>query len=328
MSKAWIIPISFAILLPLSDPAFASGHLLYLEAQGIIGYSSAQKSTIFYSSSQQETMQKPSLGIDYLRRFSTKDKDVASLAIQVRLALNGEGKRTLEPQIYNAFLKLKPHFADLWLGHNRPALGLSSYLDGHALLLATLSMQGFGFDRDWGMGVYRTLPHGDISLSVTSGSGMPLEFRGNYLVAGRASYGVLNQDNYSWGLSLARGEILETMGYHLMSSEPTSLELVGADLAYLWNNLENCLEVFIGRKMEEPSYALFYRPGINLLSEGRLKLEAQPIYWKVGANENHQLSLAISFQATAEMTLRGRYVYESPIKDHRVNLQIYYYRRA
>jgi hypothetical protein len=326
----YISKISILILyvLTLSKPVFASSHLFYLEAQGVIGYSSAQDKMIFYSLAQEEAMQKPSLGFDYLQKFSTESRDVASVAIQGRLALDPEGKRSFEPQLYNGFLKLKVRLVDLWLGHNRPALGLSSYFDSHGLLLTTLAMQGFGFDRDWGMGIYRDLSWGNFSFSITSGTGMPLEFKGNHLVAGRMSYGVLVRDNHNWGFSLAYGDVLETMGYHLMNPEPVTLRLVGTDFTYLWNNFENRFEIFAGEKMKEPSYALFYRVGMNLLSEGRLKVEAQPVYWKVGTNENYQLSWGISFQATADLAIRAGYTYEHPQKEHRVGLQIYYYRRT
>ena len=99
-----------------------------------------------------EVMQKPSLGFDYVQRFSGATGDFAVLAVQGRLAWNQEGEKTFEPQLYNAYLKFKLTAADLWIGHNRPRFGLSSVLDSHGTLLQPLAMMGFGFDRDWGIG--------------------------------------------------------------------------------------------------------------------------------------------------------------------------------
>ncbi len=90
----------------------------------------------------------------------------------------------------------------VWVGHNRPAFGLGSYFDSHGLLLRTLAIQGFGYDRDWGVGLYKDFSWGDISASGTTGSGMPVYTKGNYMTAARVSYGVLSQDNFNVGFSL------------------------------------------------------------------------------------------------------------------------------
>jgi len=319
--------LALLALLFSADHSFAKSYLLYLEAQAVGGHSSEQDRVIFYSLSQEDAMQKPSLGFDYLQRFSSEERDFGALSIQGRLAINATGKSTVEPQLYNAYFKYKAGFADLWVGHNRPALGLSSYFDSHGLLLPTLAMQGFGFDRDWGFGLYRDFAWGNVSLSATNGSGMPVHFKGNSLFAGRISEGVLNQDNYSLGLSAAYGQILETMGYHLMDPDPHELILGGADFTFLWENLENRWDCFLGKKMGEETLALFWRSGINLLEEGRLKLEFQPVYWKVGKGWTYQLFFGISFQATSDLALRTFYQYDRDSNDKRLILQLYYYKR-
>jgi len=103
------------------------------------------------------------------------------------------------------------------MGHNWPALGLSSHFDSYGLLLPTLAMLGFGFDRDWG-----------------------------------------------WDL-------------------------------------------FVGKNMGKAAHALFWRAGINLGEEGRLKLEFQPVYWKIGEEWNYQLYGGVSFQATGDLALRASF---------------------
>src|SRR3972149_1546301 len=210
MFKALLTCLS---LLCLADMARASDYLLYFEAQGIAGYSSELNKTIYYSMNPDAEMQKPSLGFDYIKRFSGESGDVATLALQGRLALTVDGsKYKLEPQIYNAYLKMKTPGPYVWVGHNRPAFGLSSYFDSHGLLLRTLAIQGFGYDRDWGVGMYKEFSWGDVSASATIGSGMPFLLKGNYMTAARVSYGVLSQDNMNIGVSVGYGKTLDTMG--------------------------------------------------------------------------------------------------------------------
>ncbi len=117
-------------------------------------------------------------------------------------------------------MKVKTPLSYVWVGHNRPAFGLSSYFDSHGLILRTLAIQGFGYDRDWGAGLYRDFSWGDVSASVTTGTGMPVYFKGNYMTAARISYGVQSQDNFNLGFSLGYGNTLDTMGYRLRDPEP------------------------------------------------------------------------------------------------------------
>lgn len=313
------------LLLALANAALASDYLLYWEAQFVGGYSSAAEEPIFYSMTQEEIMQKPSVGFDYLGRFSGEDGDFASAALQIRLAWNAEGEDRWEPQVYNAYVKLKAYWSDIWLGHNRPAMGLSSYFDSHGLLLRTLAMQGFGFDRDWGGGVYRDFSWGNVAASLTTGSGAPIYDRGNYMASVRASYGVLVRDNFNVGISGGVGETLETMGYELLNSEPMRMELGGADLTWLRDNLEHRLEFLAGMLWDEPAYALFYRLGIILDGEGKWKVEAQPTWLRQAGSSNRQLAISISNQLTDDLTVRTEYAYDDREEDHRVLLQLYYY---
>ncbi len=310
-----------------AEKGLAQGFLFYLEAQGVTGYSTAQEEWIFYSMSQPAAMQKPSLGFDYVQRFSKATGDFAVLALQGRLAWNAEDDGRLEPQLYNAYVRFKFSFADLWAGHNRPAFGLSSVFDTHALLLQTLAMDGYGYDRDWGLGLSRDLPKGNWSLSLTTGSGMPLHLRGNYLLSGRIAFGVLGQDNWSLGLSGAYGKALETMGYEVVSSDPRALRLAGADFSFYWNNLENRLEAMAGSKFGENALAASWRLGVNFLEENRLKWEIQPVLKKEGGETMLEISTGVTYLVTGDLALRIMYAYEREIKDSRVVFQIYYYRR-
>lgn len=331
----------------------SSNHLLYLESQGIAGYSGQEEKAVWYSKTPEDTMQKPSVGFDYIRKLSGKTGDFGAAAIQARLAYDDE-EGNLEPQLYNAYLKYKYKGADLWAGHNRPALGLSSYFDSHGLLLTTLAMNGFGFDRDWGIGAYKEFLWGNAAMSLTTGSGMPIYFKGNWLASARISKGSLNQDNYSLGFSLGRGETLTTMGYHLMSSDtgdkaapvtdshsahsgagsgaepdksPELFAMAGIDMAYLWDNFEARWEIMAGKNKDEEAFAMFGRIGVNLLDEGRLKLEFQPIVSKIGDDENYEISAGTSYMLTGDLTLRAMYDYDHNSDDHKIIFQLYYYKK-
>lgn len=327
------------ILLWITGPARATDHLLYFEAQGVAGYSTEVKRPIFYSQNPDAEMQKPSVGFDYLQRFSGETGDMATFALQARLALTennaaevsygdpeNRSRYKLEPQIYNAYLKVKTPLSYVWGGHNRPAFGLSSYFDSHGLILRTLSIQGFGYDRDWGAGLYRDFSWGDVSASVTTGSGMPVYMKGNYMTAARISYGVQSQDNFNLGFSLGYGNTLDTMGYRLRDPEPLPMRLGAVDLTILRNNLEHRFDFYLGTWLDKDTHAASYRFGLNVDQEGRLKIEAQPTYWKSGEEKDYELAFCLSSQVTSNLTTRLGYSYDHNTDDNRIILQLYYYR--
>jgi hypothetical protein len=305
----------------------AQSSLFYLEAQGVAGYSSSRDKWIYYSLHPDDVMQKPSLGFDYLKRFSRGTGDFAVLAVQARLAWDSSGAGKIEPQLYNAYLKFKFPAVDLWIGHNRPAFGLSSVLDVHSQVLPTLVMYGYGYDRDWGAGLGRDFSRGSWGFSLTTGTGMPLEFDDHYLFSGRFSFGVLGFDNWSLGLSAAYGEALETMGYTFISPNPRPFRMAGLDISYVWNNLESRLEAAVGRKFGLDAWAVFWRLGVNLLEEERLKWEVQPILMREGGKSGLKIATGLSYIATGDLTLRIMYGYDREEKDSRVIFQVYYYKR-
>jgi hypothetical protein len=146
------------------------------------------------------------------------------------------------------------------------------------------------------------------------------------MAAARASYGVLTQDNMNLGFSLSYGRTLETMGYELIDGDLREMLLAGADLTILRNNFEHRFDLLAGKWLDNETYALFYRFGVNLFQEGQLKIEAQPTYWKFGGDEDYQLSLCFSSQVTSNVTVRLGYTYDHASDDNRVLLQLYYYR--
>lgn len=315
-----------------ANGALAASYLLYLEAQGVAGYSSQENKAIYYSMDPMDAMQKPGIGFDYIQRFSGETGDWGSLAIQGRLVysqgFDADNGDEAQPQLYNAFFTYKAGFADLWVGHNRIPFGLGSYLDSHALLLQPLDMRGYGYDRDWGVGASHDFQWGDAALAVSTGSGMPVYFQGNYLVTGRVSKGVLSRDNYNIGLSAAVGEPLDTMGYEKLMPDPVKTLLFGTDFTYFWGRLENRLEAAVGEKDEQETYAVLGRFGMNFLAEDRLKLEVQPLYKKVYGEAGYELSGAVTYKLTSDITLRGMYTYDDVFNDNRVVFQLYWYHRV
>jgi len=307
-------------------PLFAQTTLLYFELQGVAAYSTAARAFQLYSLMAEETMQKPSFGLDLVKRLSGKTRDWGVLAVEARFAYDQEGGHRLELQVYNAYIRYKAGFADIWAGHNRPALGLDYALDNHAVLLPGPAMLGFTFDRDWGVGAQRDYRWGSAAASLTAGSGMPLYFKGNYLAALRFSSGVLARDNFSIGASLAGGNVLETIGNNLIDAAPRSLAVAALDATYLWRNLENRVEVLAGRKAGSNIVLLFWRSGLNLMDDGRLKLEAQPSLMRTDGAWTCRLAGGVTYQVTADLSLRSMVQYDNGQKDARFVVQVYYYK--
>jgi len=304
----------------------AENSLFFIEAQEVIGYSNRSDTPIWYSDNQKAEMQKPSLGFDFIHRFSNEYRDWATLAIQARMAYNQTGNPIWEPQLYNAYVKVKTQPVDVLAGHIRPAIGINSYLDGHALLVHNFTMHGLGYDRDWGLGLNRDFDWGNVYLTATNGSGMPIYFLDNYLLAGRIGYGVLNEDNYTVGFTAVSGEVLSTVGYHLMNHETSSMNMVGADLRYLWRNIELNFDYLHGTKEKTDIDALMWRTTLNFLEENKLKLDIQPVWVVSDQNWNYKLAAGLSYQVTPALTVRTLLEKDHDSNDQIAILQFYYYK--
>jgi hypothetical protein len=304
----------------------AAGHLFFIEAQGVVGYSFSAREIVYYSQYDLETMQKSSLGFDYVQRFASATRDIAVLSVQTRLALDVREQVQPEFQLYNAFLKFKARPADFWIGHNRPQFGLASHFDQHAHLLQPLVMNGYGFDRDWGIGLERDTVWGDFGMSLTAGSGMSPRFLGNWLLTGRLAKGILEKENYNFGLSFGFGKTLDVMGNHLLSETAQPFRMAEVDLTWLKNNWENRFEVAIGQKLGTDVWAVLWRLGLGLLDENRLKLELQPALLRENAKNILQFSLGLTFLASADWTLRAMFLRDGRTNDSRLVLQAYFYK--
>lgn len=306
----------------------AGTSLLYFEAQDVTGLSNKSDTPIWYSNTQYDAMQKPSLGFDYVQKISSSTRDIATLAIQARLAYNQTGKPILEPQLYNAYLKFKLPEVDLWIGHDRPAQGLSYYLDYHGEMLHNFTMHGFEIDRDWGSGVSHEFSWGDAAASATSGSGLPMYWRGNHYYSGRLAYGVLNRDNYTVGASYSDGKVLNTVGYHLLDHELHKMKFIGADASLAYNRLETKFDFLTG-KLDgiKIHYALLSRFTWNMFEENRLKIEFQPVIMQMNETHNYKLAGGISYVLSTDFTIRSLLEYDHSSSTRMAVLQLYYYHK-
>lgn len=304
--------LSALAILVMANAAWADSRLLYAEAQLVAGHSFDGRPVRWYSMDQMDVMQKPSLGFDLVQRLSSETGDWGMFAVQARLAYDRTRNGHVEPQLYNAYLKVKPAFGDVWIGHNKPAFGLAMSLDNHGTLLQPLSMYGYGFDRDWGAGYYRDFASGNIAFSATLGSGMPVLIGKNYLFSGRISKGDLNQQNYNIGLSASYGDVLWTMGYHLPAamSDPVRTAMVGLDGSLFFLRWESRVEAVWNTYPHDPQgMARSTKPNVvscrisrNFLAEDRLKVEYQQSF-----TDPLPFQFGLSYRLTSDLTLRGSF---------------------
>jgi len=323
-----IMPAFWAFLLLLTPFSIqASRNLLFWEAQAVAGYFGSNQAWELYSHHPHDAMQKPSLGIDYLGRFGNAGKDFGYLAMQARLAYDKNEANKLQPQLYNAFINWKAPIADIWLGHNKTALGLSSYLDNHSLLLADNTMSGLNFDRDWGAGIKAETMLLDLSASVTTGSGMPLWVGKNHLLVLRAGLGDPNKDNHSLGVSVAQGKILKSMGYTVMHNNKLhELRLGGLDAAWRYLDLDIKGDLLYGSYDSDPAYAALFRTGLFLLPEERAILDLQAHLTKLKDAENQYYTVGLSYRLTPYLSLRTAITRHDPGGHDSVALQVYCYK--
>lgn len=321
-------------LLVVASAVKADSRLLYAEAQLVGGYSFDGRPVRWHSMDQMDVMQKPSIGFDLVQRLSSETGDWGMFAVQFRMAYDSTRNGNVELQLYNAYLKVKPAFGDVWIGHNKPAFGLAMALDNHGALLQPLSMHGYGFDRDWGAGYYRDFESGNVAFSATLGSGMGFYAKGNYLFSGRVSKGDLNQQNYTVGLSAAYGKVLETMGYRLPldMTEPVELTMSGLDGTLLMGRWENRLELLWHRTVHYPHHTafpvspnvLFHRSTVNFLAENRLRCELQSM-WRFDDGQEIATDLGVSYQLTPDLVIRGSAGFSDD--DAKAAVQLYWYHK-
>ena len=323
--------LSFFLLFVLfmANRAYSSDSILFLEGQMVAGYSSLQDKIIYYSIDSDHAEQKPSLGINLSKRYTNSHGDWGGLSFQGRVAHDDANDSHTETQIFDAYFDYKFWFADMWVGHNKPAYGLNTILDTHSALLQTLTAEGIGFERDWGAGLYSTYGEGDISISFTSGSGYMIYYDGNYLINTRLSYGILDKDKYTVGLSFANGQIFDMIDYHRLSSNLYPTTSAGTDFSWNLNRFEFKFEASIGTMGEYDINGTLLRIGYNLTPKNKLKLEVQPVLSRtIQEGPTCKVYSGISWALTDYLALRAMFEYNNFTNDHMVITQVYFNRRV
>ena len=97
--------LAAVIIIAALSRVLASDSLIYLETQMVAGYSSLQEKIIYYSMNQNMAMQKPSVGIDLIKKYSSDYGDWGTLAVQARVAYDYTYYNHLETEIFNAYFK-------------------------------------------------------------------------------------------------------------------------------------------------------------------------------------------------------------------------------
>ena len=307
---------------------YASDTILSLESQMVAGYSSLQDKTIYYSIDPNHAEQKPSIGLNLTKRYTNSAGDWGGVSFQGRVAQDDANDNHIETQIFDAYFGYKFWFADMWLGHNKPAYGLNSILDTHSALIQTLTADGTGFERDWGMGFYSTYGEGDINITFTSGSGYMIYYSGNYMINTRLSYGILDKDNYTVGLSFRNGQIYDMIDYHRLNDNLYSTTSGGMDFSWNVKRFEFKFEASIGTMGTSDINGTLLRIGYNLIPKNKLKLEVQPVLSRtIDQGPAYKMYCGISYALTNYLAIRAMYEYNNFTNDHMSIGQVYFNRR-
>ncbi len=177
-----------------------------------------------------------SVGLEVLKRFSTKTATVASFNAQLRLTrrdnfipvqndMEGADREdfyleyhNLYFDFYNAFNPFMGQSArssnvgrfNLRIGRFYLPFGLNLQSDTHGTLFQLSNDRNFGFERDWYAGFWGSLGrHVNYDLYYMLGSGYGMDFDGQSgLLAGRLSLGnrYLNERGLEGGISVMAGE--------------------------------------------------------------------------------------------------------------------------
>ena len=323
------ISILFLFLFFLACRAYAADSILSIEAQMVAGYSTLQDKIIYYSIDPYHAEQKPSIGLNLSQRYKNSTGDWGGISFQGRFAHDDTNDSSTESQIFDAYFDYKFWFADMWAGHHRPAYGLNTILDTHSALLQTLTAEGIGFERDWGAGFYSTYGEGDINITFTTGSGYMIYYAGNYLINTRLSYGILDKDNYTVGLSFANGQIFDMIDYHRLNSNLYPTNSAGMDLSWNLNRFEFKFEASIGTMGDYDINGTLLRVGYNLIPKNKLKLEVQPVLSRtIDEGPTYKFYGGISYALTDYLALRAMYEYNNFTTDRMVITQVYFNRRV
>ncbi|MDD4870703.1 MAG: hypothetical protein PHR77_09085 [Kiritimatiellae bacterium] len=179
-----------------------------------------------------------SIGFEILKKFSTRTSTYAAFDLQMRLVrrdhflpvvndMEGADRDGFYTEYHNVYADfyniLNPLMSDktrgdnagrfnLRVGRSYVPFGINLQTDTHGTLLQLSNEENFGFERDWGAGLWGSLtPDLDYNVSYLLGSGYDMSFDGQHgLAVTRLSLAGKYLNNYGLegGLSFMTGERL------------------------------------------------------------------------------------------------------------------------
>ncbi|MBI3599826.1 MAG: hypothetical protein HY097_04180 [Nitrospinae bacterium] len=340
-----LLSLMAVIVLILSSPHIGSAEkagssLFYWEINLFQGYS---RNDGWTGTGPNEL--KKSIGVEDYRRFSGDYGDWLVTDLQIRLTYNSNIglNDALDLEIHNAYARFKLLYgrADIWVGHWEPAFGQESQIDTYPDILETLYMKNIGFKQDWGIGVRGAFPWWDYKITATNGSGMGIQFEGNYLFAGRIGIGDPSFDNYNLGFSALYGKTIDSMGKRLVSSDTPLKRRIGIDVSLFYGSFELRGEAVYGTEDEKDVAGTWARIYYFLTPDQKWRMDMQYQNWYHNLNKKGVVDsaayaetssaqvLGFSYKLNAPYLLRIYYAHDiegrTGKEDDKVMFQLYYY---
>lgn len=315
-----------ALLIAIS-PLAALNDELSIDAQIAMSGYFEEGTFELYSHDPLDVKQKPSLGLAYNLQLDSKGNNYGYLALQGRVAYSEHTDSNLQFQLYDAYAKVALAEFDLWAGHHRTPVGLSSYLDSHPLIMSDNTYSGLNFNRDWGLGIAfdRHYPH--VNLALTTGSGMPLKIKENFLFSGRAGWWNFAEDDIAVGVSAAAGKVLQTIGYEVLDGgRRQDLIVGGVDFSKKIANFYGHGDALWGNYDGQTAHSLMGRLGMNLLENEKLNVELQGMNIEKGSYATNILSIGGGYALAPHLDLRGVLNISNRKHLNAIILQLYYNR--
>jgi hypothetical protein len=276
--------------------------------------------------------QRPGIGFEFYRVFSGEYGDIARLNVQTRLTADPKSRyespyivtpfygndHTLLPaiwlELHNAYVhfKLNRGRSDIWLGHRDIPFGLEPQLDTHASLLQSFALESIGFKKDWGGGAIGRFEYWDYSTAFGIGSGMPVAFKDNWLLAGRI--GILDPDrsDIAFGFSGLYGRTLPTMGLTILPGDLIERFLGGLDVSARIGRFSASSEAVFGESDEKLVGGIWVRMGAEFPDWHWFAAGVQGSAYNNGLSSgdiSYAGGIELNLKYNAAITLGGGYLY-------------------
>jgi len=207
-----------------------------------------------------------SIGFEILKKFSTSTSTIAAFDIQMRLVrrdhflstandmegVDRDGFYTEYHNIYADFYNiLNPLMPDktrgdnagrfnLRVGRSYVPFGINLQTDTHGTLLQLSNEEDFGFERDWGAGLWGSLtPDLDYNVSYLLGSGYDIAFDGQHgLAVSRLSlagkylnnYGIEGGLSFLSGQRLVKNTLMDNLGDVISRADTRTVDTIRGGL--------------------------------------------------------------------------------------------------